>query len=124
MKLMRRATIWLMMLATSLATVLAGTSPAQAAVTPPDHFSTSDVADLALPEVDCGRFTIRQTSIAGHFTKVTYFDENGDSARVIEHYAIDGLLTDLSTGQTLKSHFQENDVFTIVNGDWTVVASS
>ena len=118
---MRRIVSIVALLATGLLAVGLAASPA-AATPPPLHEVFTDLSPM--PEIDCGAFTIRETVISGREDKITYFDDAGNPVRAFAHYSFDGVLTNLSSGATLKDHFAENDHFTIVGDDWTVVATS
>ena len=118
---MRRMIGAIVLSATGLFGVSLTASPAMA-TPPPQHEVFTDLSPL--DDIDCGTFTIRETVLSGRENKITYFDDAGNPVRVFEHYSFDGVLANLSTGKTLRDHFDENDQFTIVGDDWTVVATA
>ena len=86
---------------------------------PPLHEVFLDDPSIALPDIDCGTFTIRETSFSDRIDVITYFNAAGDPVRALQHVEFHGVLTNLSTGKTLRDHASFNDVFDFVDGTLT-----
>jgi len=95
-----------------------GTLPALAAA-PPLHEVFFDDPSFALPDIDCGTFTIRETSFHNRIDVITYFNDAGEPVRVRVHVSFDGVLTNLSTGETLADRAHFSNVFDLVEGTFT-----
>jgi hypothetical protein len=78
-----------------------------------------DVPDFALPDIDCGTFTIRETSFSNRVHVTTYFNDAGDPIKVRVHIEFEGVLTNLSTGKTLRDHAAFTNTFDFAKGTLT-----
>ena len=81
-----------------------GNSSVALAKTPPLHEVFFNDPDFALPDIDCGSFTIRETSFEDRVDVITFFDDTGEPVRIHLHVSFSGVLTNLSTGETLRDH--------------------
>jgi hypothetical protein len=98
-----------------------GSAPAlrAAAAHPPLHEVFFNDPGFALPDIDCGTFTIRETSFSDRVDVITYFNDAGDPVRVRIHVEFHGVLTNLSTGKTLRDHAAFSDTFDFIDGTLT-----
>ena len=98
-----------------------GSAPAlrAAAAHPPLHEVFLNDPDLALGDIDCGTFTIRETSFSDRVDVITYFNDAGDPVRARLHVEFQGVLTNLSTGKTLRDHASFSDAFDFIGGTLT-----
>ena len=89
-----------------VATALLGVGNASVALakTPPLHEVFFNDPDFALPDIECGSFTIRETSFEDRVDVITFFDDTGEPVRIHLHVSFLGVLTNLSTGETLRDH--------------------
>jgi hypothetical protein len=95
-------------------------SPALRAGTPPPlHQVFLNDPAFALPDIDCGTFTIRETSFSDRVDVITYFNAAGDPVRSRTHVEFHGVLTNLSTGETLRDHASFSDAFDFRDGTTT-----
>jgi hypothetical protein len=97
----------------------ASLTPSLAAGHPPLHEVFFDDPGFALPDIDCGTFTIRETSFSNRVDVTTYFNHAGDPVRVRVHVQFQGVLTNLSTGKTLRDHAAFSDTFDFIDGTLT-----
>jgi hypothetical protein len=86
---------------------------------PPLHEVFLNDPGFALADIDCGTFTIRETSFSDRVDVITYFNAAGDPVRARQHVEFHGVLTNLSTGKTLRDHASFSDVFDFVDGTQT-----
>jgi len=98
-----------------------GSAPAlrAAAAHPPLHEVFLNDPGFALPDIDCGTFTIRETSFSNRVEVITYFNAAGDPVRARLHVEFHGVLTNLSTGKTLRDHAAFSDAFDFIDGTLT-----
>jgi hypothetical protein len=73
----------------------------------------------ALPDIDCGSFTIRETSFTDRLAVTTYFNAAGDPVKVRLHLQFSGVLTNLSSGKTLRDHAAWTGTFNFAEGTVT-----
>jgi hypothetical protein len=85
----------------------------------PVHEVFFDVPDFALPDIDCGTFTIRETSFSNRIHVTTYFNDAGEPVKVRVHVQFKGVLTNLSTGKTLRDHAAFTNTFDFAKGTLT-----
>jgi hypothetical protein len=111
------------MFVTALVAVGLTASPA-AAKPPPLHEVFFDDPGFALPDIDCGTFTIRETSFDDRIDVITYFDDAGDPVRVHLHVSFQGTLTNLSTGETLRDRASFSQDFDLAEGTLTITGVS
>ena len=90
-----------------------------AAAHPPLHEVFLNDPDLALGDIDCGTFTIRETSFSDRVDVITYFNDAGEPVRARMHVEFQGVLTNLSTGKTLRDHASFSDAFDFIGGTLT-----
>lgn len=90
-----------------------------AAAHPPLHEVFVNDPGFALPDIDCGTFTIRETSFSDRVDVITYFNNAGDPVRARIHVEFHGVLTNLSTGKTLRDHAAFSDAFDFIHGTQT-----
>ena len=90
------------------------------AKTPPLHEVFFNDPDFALPDIDCGSFTIRETSFEDRVDVITFFDDTGEPVRIHLHVSFSGVLTNLSTGETLRDHAAFSQDVDFVDGTATV----
>jgi hypothetical protein len=90
-----------------------------AAAHPPLHEVFLDDPGVALGDIDCGTFTIRETSFSDRVNVTTYFNDAGDPVRMRVHVQFQGVLTNLSTGNTLRDHASFSDDFDFIDGTQT-----
>jgi hypothetical protein len=91
----------------------------QASVKAPLHEVFFDDPAFALPDIDCGTFIIRETSFSDRIHVTTYFNEAGDPFRVRVQVQFKGVLTNLSTGKTLRDHAAFTNTFDFAKGTLT-----
>jgi len=98
-----------------------GSAPAlrAAAAHPPLHEVFLNDPSLALGDIDCGTFTIHETSFSDRVDVITYFNDAGDPVRARLHVEFQGVLTNLSTGKTLRDHAAFSDAFDFIDGTLT-----
>lgn len=85
----------------------------------PLHEVFFDDPAFALPDIDCGTFIIRETSFSNRIKVTTYFNDAGDPIRVRVHVQFQGVLTNLSTGKTLRDHAAFSNTFDFTEGTLT-----
>ena len=85
----------------------------------PLHEVFFDDPSFALPDIDCGTFIIRETSFSDRVHVTTYFNDAGDPFRVRVQVQFKGILTNLSTGETLRDHAAFTDTFDFAEGTQT-----
>jgi hypothetical protein len=104
-----------------VATALLGVGNASVALakTPPLHEVFFNDPDFALPDIDCGSFTIRETSFEDRVDVITFFDDMGEPVRIHLHVSFSGVLTNLSTGETLRDHATFSQDVDFVDGTFT-----
>jgi hypothetical protein len=90
-----------------------------AAAHPPLHEVFLDDPGVALGDIDCGTFTIRETSFSDRVDVITYFNDAGEPVRAHQHVEFQGVLTNLSTGKTLRDHASFSDDFDFTDGTQT-----
>jgi hypothetical protein len=93
--------------------------PLAAAATNPVHEVLIDDPEFALPDIDCGTFTIRETSFSDRVQVTTYFNAAGDPVRVRVHTQFHGVLTNLATGKTIRDHGAFTNTFNFTQGTLT-----
>jgi hypothetical protein len=100
------------------ASLTPGSGPAlrAAAAHPPLHEVFLNDPGFALGDIDCGTFTIRETSFSDRVDVTTYFNDAGDPVRARLHVEFHGVLTNLSTGKTLRDHAGFSDAFDFIDG--------
>ena len=98
-----------------------GSAPAlrAAAAHPPLHEVFLNDPSLALGDIDCGTFTIHETSFSDRVDVITYFNDAGEPVRARVHVEFQGVLTNLSTGKTLRDHASFSDAFDFIDGTLT-----
>jgi hypothetical protein len=98
-----------------------GSAPAlrAAAAHPPLHEVFLNDPSLALGDIDCGTFTIHETSFSDRVDVITYFNDAGEPVRARVHVEFQGVLTNLSTGKTLRDHASFSDAFDFIDGTVT-----
>ena len=98
-----------------------GSAPAlrAAAAHPPLHEVFLNDPSYALGDIDCGTFTIRETSFSDRVDVITYFNDAGEPVRARMHVEFQGVLTNLSTGKTLRDHASFSDAFDFIGGTLT-----
>jgi hypothetical protein len=101
-----------------VASLTPGSVPAlqAAAAHPPLHEVFLNDPDFALPDIDCGTFTIRETSFSDRVDVITYFNDAAEPVRARMHVEFQGVLTNLSTGKTLRDHAAFSDAFDFIDG--------
>ena len=104
--------------ASPAASLTPGSGPAlrAAAAHPPLHEVFLNDPGFALGDIDCGTFTIRETSFSDRVDVITYFNDAGDPVRARLHVEFQGVLTNLSTGKTLRDHAAFSDAFDFIDG--------
>jgi hypothetical protein len=90
-----------------------------AAAHPPLHEVFLNDPSLALGDIDCGTFTIHETSFSDRVDVITYFNDAGDPVRARLHVEFQGVITNLSTGKTLRDHAAFSDAFDFIDGTLT-----
>jgi hypothetical protein len=85
----------------------------------PLHEVFFDDPSFALPDIDCGNFTIRETSFSNRIHVTTYFNDAGDPIKIRVHVQFQGVLTNLSTGKTLRDHAAFTNTFDFAEGTLT-----
>jgi hypothetical protein len=85
----------------------------------PLHEVFLDDPAFALPDIDCGTFIIRETSFSNRVHVTTYFNDAGEPIRVRFHVQFQGVLTNLSTGKTLRDHVALSQTFDFTEGTFT-----
>jgi hypothetical protein len=103
------------------ASLTPGSAPAlrAAAAHPPLHEVFLNDPGFALGDIDCGTFTIHETSFSDRVDVITYFNDAGDPVRARLHVEFQGVLTNLSTGKTLRDHAAFSDAFDFIDGTVT-----
>jgi hypothetical protein len=104
------------------ASLIPGSGPALRAASftpPPLHEVFLNDPAFALGDIDCGTFTIRETSFSDRVDVITYFNDAAEPVRARMHVEFQGVLTNLSTGKTLRDHASFNDAFDFVAGTLT-----
>jgi hypothetical protein len=100
-----------------VATALLGVGNTVAlAKTPPLHEVFFNDPGFALPDIDCGSFTIRETSFEDRVDVITFFDDSGEPLRIHLHVSFSGVLTNQSTGETLRDHASFSEDVDFVDG--------
>ena len=90
-----------------------------AAAHPPLHEVFLNDPGFALGDIDCGTFTISETSFSDRVDVITYFNDAGEPVRAHQHVEFQGVLTNLSTGKTLRDHASFSDAFDFIDGTLT-----
>lgn len=90
-----------------------------AAATAPLHEVFIDQGIALLPDVDCGTFTIHETLVSERVDVMTYFTDAGDPVTVLIHASFEGILTNESSGQTLRDHGSPTVMIDLLSGTST-----
>ena len=101
------------------ASLTPGSAALQGGTPPPLHQVFLNDPSVALPDIDCGTFTIRETSFSDRIHVITYFNAAAEPVRAHIHVQFQGVLTNLSTGKTLRDHAAFSDDFDFIDGTLT-----